>query len=41
MYRQDLPSIYLYVEESLKEEAAAAATDSHSPGHELITIRLF
>jgi hypothetical protein len=41
MYRQDLPSIYLYVEKSLEEEAAAAASDSDSHGYEVGTINLW
>jgi bifunctional non-homologous end joining protein LigD len=38
MYQQDLPSMYLYVEKSLEEEAAA---DSDSPGYEVGTISLW
>jgi hypothetical protein len=38
MYRQDLPSLYLYVEKILEEEVAA---DSNSHGYEARTINLW
>ncbi|MDQ3969056.1 MAG: hypothetical protein M3275_11760, partial [Thermoproteota archaeon] len=40
MYRQDLPAMYLYVEKSFEEKAAAAA-DNDSPGYEVGTINLW
>jgi bifunctional non-homologous end joining protein LigD len=41
MYQQDLPSIYLYVEKNLEEEAAAASADSDSHTYEVRTINLW
>ena len=41
MYTQDLPSMYLYVEKRLEEDAGAAAADSDSHDYEVGTISLW
>jgi bifunctional non-homologous end joining protein LigD len=41
MYTQDLPSMYLYVEKNLEENAGAAAADRDSHSYEVGTISLW